>query len=75
MRSHSRDLHLPCTYHTLLEVPNTSFSTSTNFDRTVLSDDPVPISEPRQSMIAPCLGKGAHEAIAGYTEFSLQRCQ
>ena len=39
------------------------------------SDDPVPISEPRQSLIAPCLGLGAHEAIAGYTEFSLQRCQ
>ena len=41
----------------------------------VSSDDPVPISEPRQSLIAPCLGLGAHEAIAGYTEFSLQRCQ
>ena len=39
------------------------------------SDDPVPISEPRQRLIAPCLGLGAHEAIAGYTEFSLQRCQ
>ena len=41
----------------------------------IISDDPVPISEPRQSLIAPCLGLGAHEAIAGYTEFSLQRCQ
>ena len=39
------------------------------------SDDPVPLLEPRQSLIAPCLGLGAHEAIAGYTEFSLQRCQ
>ena len=41
----------------------------------LISDDPVPISEPRQSLIAPCLGLGAHEVIAGYTEFSLQRCQ
>ena len=32
------------------------------------SDDPVPLLEPRQSLIAPCLGLGAHEAIAGYTE-------
>ena len=41
----------------------------------LVSDDPVPLSEPRQSLIAPCLGLGAHEAIAGYTAFSLQRCQ
>ena len=40
-----------------------------------ISDDPVPISEPRQSLIATCLGLGAHEAIAAYAEFSLQRCQ
>ena len=48
---------------------------TSNFTKVCFSDDPVPISEPRQSLVAPCLGLGAHEAIAGYTEFSLQRCQ
>ena len=39
------------------------------------SDDPVPLLEPQQSLIAPCLVLGAYEAIVAYAEFSLQRCQ
>ena len=35
----------------------------------------VPILKFWQSLISPCLGLGANEAIAGYREFSLQRCQ
>ena len=33
---------------------------------------PVPILESRQNLTAPCLGLGAHEAIAASAEFSLQ---
>ena len=36
---------------------------------------PLPILESQQSLIAPCLGLGAHEAIAAYAELSLQRYQ
>ena len=41
----------------------------------IYSDDPVPLLEPRRSLIAPCLVPGAYEAIVAYAEFSLQRCQ
>ena len=43
--------------------------------RAITSDDPVPLLEPRRSLIAPCLVPGAYEAIVAYAEFSLQRCQ
>ena len=46
-----------------------------NLGGPLLTNDPVPIWEIRRSLIAPCLGLGAHEAKAAYTEFSLQRCQ
>ena len=40
-----------------------------------VSNVPLPISEARQRLIAPCIGLGAYEAIAAYAELSLQRCQ
>ena len=54
---------------------DTPWDYQSNFELILISDDPVPLLEPRQSLIAPCLVPGAYEAIVAYAEFSLQRCQ
>ena len=51
------------------------FQDHANQTACMTSDDPVPLLEPRRSLIAPCLVPGAYEAIVAYAEFSLQRCQ